>query len=204
MSDYPVASPATDIAGIADRDTANVTPVRLVRFTPELLNLFVDILDEEEADRVTLKQGIEFLLNEHWRVRKWGDLKFFSSEDVKLALVPGTGMPEELLTPVIIKKLGCLVDYAHIGTLTPGLTMDDVVGHLSTYTQKFSAQNAGSPSRRGPAVQVYDKKSLPTLDKFSGLDEDGMSELHEEAGTDKPTFGGEVRGNDSTECQARS
>jgi hypothetical protein len=123
---------------------------------------------------VTLKQGIEFLLNEHWRVRKWGDLKFFSSEDVKLALVPGTstGMPEELLTPVIIKKLGCLVDYAHIGTLTPGLTMDDVVGHLSKYTQKFSAQNAGSPSRRGPAVQVYDKKSLSTLDEFSGLDED--------------------------------
>jgi hypothetical protein len=50
--------------------------------------------------------------------------------------------------------------------------MDDVVGHLSTYTQKFSAQNVGSPSRRGPAVQVYDKKSLPTLEKFSGLDED--------------------------------
>ena len=65
MSDYSVASPATDVAGIADRETANVTPVRLVRFTPELLNLFVDILDEEEADRVTLKQGIEFLLNEH-------------------------------------------------------------------------------------------------------------------------------------------
>jgi hypothetical protein len=93
ISDYSVASPATDVAGIADRDTANVTPVRLVRFTPEILNLFVDILDEEEADRVTLKQGIEFLLNEHWRIRKWGDLKFFSSEDVKLALVPGTGMP---------------------------------------------------------------------------------------------------------------
>ena len=72
----------------------------------------MDILDEEPDTRDKLKQGIERLLMEHWRVRKWGDLKFFASADVKEALVSGNGMPEELLAPVIIEKVGCIVDFA--------------------------------------------------------------------------------------------
>lgn len=172
MSDPSVSSPAAGVANVTDSDSAHVTPVRAIRFTPEFLDMFVDILDEEETDRVTLRQGLEFLLNDHWRVRKWGDLKFFTSADVKTALVPGNGMPEELLTPVIVKKIGCLVDYAQVGTLRPGMTMDDVVGLLPTLSTKLYSGGIGSPSRRGTTVQVYDKKSLPTLDKFSGLDED--------------------------------
>ena len=149
------------------------TPVRLIHSTSEILDLFVDVLDEEDTDRATLKQGIEFLLSEHWRVRKWGDLKFFSSEDVKAALVTGNGMPAEILTPVIVKKIGCVVDYAKIGTLTADLTLDDVVGHLTASERKVS--NPGSTPLNSPSrskVQIYDTKGIPTIEKFSGLDED--------------------------------
>ena len=75
----------------------------MVHSMSETLDFFLDILDEEPDTRDKLKQGIERLLMEHWRVRKWGDLKFFTSADVKEALVSGNGMPEELLAPVIIK-----------------------------------------------------------------------------------------------------
>ena len=80
----------------------------------EILDLFVDILDKEETSRDKLKQGINRLLTEHWRVRKWGDMKSLTSEDVKAALVSGHGMPKDLLAPVVVKKVGCIVDYPKI------------------------------------------------------------------------------------------
>ena len=60
MSGLSVNSLAALVAGISMGDGANMTPVCLVRFTTKILDLLVDILDEEERDRATLKQGLEF------------------------------------------------------------------------------------------------------------------------------------------------
>jgi hypothetical protein len=73
-----------------------------------------------------------------------------------------------LSAPVIVKKLGYVIDYAQFGTLTPTTTMDDIVS-----TVKRSATpttSSSSPARK--SVQVLDKNTVPTLDKFTGRDED--------------------------------
>ena len=134
------------------------------------------VLDEDGIDREVLKGGIESLIKDHWQVRKWGDLKLFSAADVKEYLVATNGFPRELLSPVIIKKIGCVVDFAHHGELTDDLTLDDIMGQLGAYNRKTShtsgSSTANSPSRNRKDVHIYDIKGIPTIEKFSGLDED--------------------------------
>jgi hypothetical protein len=83
------STPSTPTAGAPKvtppSEKAGEASVRLAHLMSDILDLFVDILDEEEANRDKLKQGVNHLLTEHWHVRKWGDMKFFSSEDVKAA-----------------------------------------------------------------------------------------------------------------------
>jgi hypothetical protein len=129
MSDPATPSPTAGVVNITPSDKTSEAPVRLVHSTSEILDLFVDILDKDDTNRDKLKQGVEHLLTEHWHVCKWADMQFFTSEDVKAALVPGHGMPaEELLAPVIVKKVGGIIDYAKIGILTADLTLDDIMG----------------------------------------------------------------------------
>jgi hypothetical protein len=167
-----------DVATVTPGDPAKDHPVRLVHSTSEILDLFVDILDADSTIRDKLKEGIGHLLIEHWCVTKWSDLKLFSSEDVKAALVSGHGMPEELLAPVIIKKVSCVVDYAKHGNLTADLTLDDIIGHLHQWDRKHQSASGSvsvsSPTRKGSSGSdsKYDKKNLPKLEKFSGLAED--------------------------------
>jgi hypothetical protein len=74
------STPSTPSAGatrVTPSEKAGEASVPLVHFISEILDLFVDILDEEETNRDKLKQGVNHLLTEHWRVRKWGDMKFF-------------------------------------------------------------------------------------------------------------------------------
>jgi hypothetical protein len=162
MSAPSTPTPASDVAAITPGDTAKDGTAPLVHFSfalSEIIDIFVDILDEEMAIHNKLKEGLSFLLEKHWRITKWRDLKLFSSEDVKLALVSGNGMPAEMLTPVIIKKISCVIDYSKHGVLTTGLTLDEVP----------------SPTRKGSfgaSDAKYDKKNLPTLEKFSGLAEE--------------------------------
>lgn len=134
----PATAGAASVTPYGDASGADSNTVRLVPFTSEILDFFVDILDEDNSIRDKLKQGIEYLLTDHWRVKKWNDLKFFSAEDVKLALVPGNGMPEELLAPVIVKKIGCIVDYAQCGVLTADLTLDDIMGQVKKWNRMMS------------------------------------------------------------------
>jgi hypothetical protein len=87
-------------------------------------------------------------------------------------------MPEELLAPVIIKKVSCIVDYAKHGNLTAELTLDDIIGHLNHWDRKLQSVSGSSPvsspTRKGSSGSdsKYDKKNLPKLEKFSGLAED--------------------------------
>ena len=94
----------------------------------------------------------------------------FTSSDVAAALVPSNNIPAELTAPVIVKKLGYIVDFARIGVLTRDTTMNDIVKKVTASQQKTITSTPSSPSRR--SVQVFDKKAVPTLDKFSGHDED--------------------------------
>jgi hypothetical protein len=127
-----------------------------------------------------LKKGITTLFIGRWGVKKWSDLKLFSAADVTLALESDTtGMPKEILAPVIIKKVCCIVDYAKHGHLTPGMSMDDVLSCLHHGMGKPSASpgsgSVSSPTRKssgGNDPSKYDKKNLPKLEKFSGLAED--------------------------------
>ena len=158
-------------------DRQNLNPVRLVHSMSETLEFFVDIIDEDGTERETLKAGIENLIRDHWQVHKWGDLKLFTAADVKEALVASNGFAKELLSPVIIKKIGCVVDFAHHGDLSAGMTLDDIMSHLTAFRRKASYSSAAghtpvnSPSRK-KEVHIYDIKGIPTLEKFSGLDED--------------------------------
>jgi hypothetical protein len=135
----------------------------------------VDILDEDSIDRDTLKGGIESLIRVHWQVRKWGDLKLFSAADVKEYLVPSNDFSRGLLSPVIIKKIGCVVDFTHHGKLTAELTLDAIMSHLTDFNRKTSHSGGLSvslPSGPKKDVHIYDAKGIPTIEKFSGLDED--------------------------------
>ncbi|KAI2490879.1 hypothetical protein MHU86_23702 [Fragilaria crotonensis] len=173
MSSPSTPSPASQQhAAVTPGDVAGMTPVRLVRFTPADLKLIVNLVSNDSDEHDPLASGIDALFSHHWKVFSWEDLMVFSSADVAAALVSGTNVPPELTAPVIIKKLGYIVDYAQFGTLSPTLTMNDIVSAVTTFKQRGSTGSgaASSPTRR--AVQAYDKKAVPTLDKFSGHDED--------------------------------
>ena len=94
-----------------------------------------------------------------------------SSADVATAFVTTNGIPKELTAPVIVKKLGYIVDFAQFGTLTPDSTMHDIVTRVTASKQRsYYPTPVNSPTRR--AIQVFDKKAVPTLEKFSGRDGD--------------------------------
>jgi hypothetical protein len=142
----------------------------LVRFAPDILDLIVKVLATDNEIRPTLKAGVGHLFTEHWQVHRWEDLMVFSSADVATALASANGVPTELNAPVIVKKLGYIIDYAQFGTLTPDSTMNDIVARVNAAKRRLYTTPTNSPTRR--AVQVFDKKAVPTLEKFSGLDED--------------------------------
>ena len=166
-------SPMAKTADPTDPTTVDDTvqnPVKLFRFEPDILKLVVDIIAPGSVYRDTLRKGVDALLSDHWHATTWGDLKVFTAVDVATALAPGSGIPPEFLSaPVIVKKLGYVVDYAQFGTLTPATTMDDIVSTVKM-NQRAPTTVPSSPARR--TVPVFDKKAVPTLDKFTGRDED--------------------------------
>ena len=90
----------------------------------------MDILDKDKADGVKLKESILTLIKTAQVGRS--EVVCFSRD--QSASVSIKEMPEELLVaPVIVKKVGCIVDYACIGILTPAgdLTLDDILSQLA-------------------------------------------------------------------------
>jgi hypothetical protein len=137
------------------------------------LSLIVGLLDPESlALRNILTDTIEKLFSDHWHVKTWADLMVFSSTDVATALIPGDTLPAEATSPVVVKKLGYVVDFARIGDLTEHTLMHDIVRVVSQPVRRaFSGGTIpDSPNRR--SVQLFDKKAVPTLGKFNGHDED--------------------------------
>lgn len=161
-------SPAFKPTELSALDDSPKSPIRLFRFEPDVLDMIVHVIGPGSPARETLKQGIDALFSDHWQVATWSDLKVFTSTDVATALRPGSGIPPELSAPVIVRKLGYVIDYAQLGTLTSATTMDDIVSAVKQHSAPRTAN--GSPARK--TVQVFDKNTVPTLDKFSGRDED--------------------------------
>ena len=164
----PNAKPTGASTGTNDGFTE--TPVRLFRFDSDILDLIVNVLETNGTGRATLRKGIDVLFLDHWRVTKWTDLRVFTSEDVSTTIASGTGIPKESSTPLTIKMLGYVVDYSEIGTLSADVSIDDIISAVKATRRGLPVSGvADSPTRKG--VQVIDKKAVPTLEKFSGLDE---------------------------------
>lgn len=142
------------------------------RFEPEVLDIIVGLLAPWSLDTQRLRQTVDTLFAVKWKARTWSDLMVFSSTDVTTALVPGEGVPEDVPVPVIVKKLGYIVDFARVGSLTTDILMNDLVKRVTS--SQRSTPSSGSPysPSRVAAAQVFDKKAVPTIEKFSGLDED--------------------------------
>ena len=141
------------------------------------MDIIVSLLEPDDIETGdVLRTAIDALFSDHWKVKKWFDLQVFSSADVAVALTPTDSIPVEVTAPVIVKKLGLIVDYSRVGCLSDDLTMQDIVKILHTHSLKpaFTSgctSTPTSPARR--SVQfLYNKKSVPTLDKFTGVDED--------------------------------
>ena len=165
----PAAGTGTVAGATALFNTNRVTELDATQFDPETLDHIVELICPGSADKEGLKKALGDLFSEKWFVHGWADLMVFTSMDVTEALVHGT----DLATPVIIKKLGYVVDYAGIATLTPDVTMNDIVKQVTmSKTKTYTIPNSPGSPPRTRAVQVFDKKTVPTLDKFSGHDED--------------------------------
>ena len=170
MSTPPAPTPSSPTSKTMFSPTLEdlvASPTQLFRFSPGILDLIVDLVAPGTPSRDILRQGIDALLSDHWQAIVWKDLKVFTSEDVAAALVPGGSVPPELSKPVIVKKLGYVVDYAQFGTLSAELTMDDII---DTVKPRVHPTSPASLARRN--VQIVDKKAVPTLEKFTGRDED--------------------------------
>ncbi|KAI2495820.1 hypothetical protein MHU86_18706 [Fragilaria crotonensis] len=140
MSSTSTPPPASQkLATITPGDPHGETPARLVRFKPADLKLIVSLVSNDHEEHESLMSGIDALFSFHWKVYTWEDLMVFSSSDVAAALVSGTNIPPELTAPVIVKKLGYIVDYAPIGTLTPTLTMNEIVAAVTAFKRRVSS-----------------------------------------------------------------
>ena len=169
----PDASSKTSTVSPGARDGEN--PVILDGFDPEVLDMIVDLLTPGTSATAALRNGVDTLFSTTWQVLSWSDLMVFTSADVTATITDGTvgnNIPKELKSIVVMKKLGYIVDFARIGQLTAETTMNDVVKSVvdSVNSPKATHSSPQSPSRR--ALQVFDKKAVPNIDKFSGKDED--------------------------------
>ena len=142
-------------------------------FESGVVDRIVTLLAPTSTDvSAILSAGILTLFTKVWHTLTWEDLLVFTSDDVVAAMGSRDDIPAELKSPVLVKKLGYIIDYAQYGNLADDMTMIDIVKRVKSASGASSAPltNPNSPSRR--SVQVFDKKAVPTLDKFSGHDED--------------------------------
>jgi hypothetical protein len=154
-----------------DTETSHENPIESFRFETKILDMIVDLLTPNADATSAVRTGLDNLFSNEWDAKNWNDLGVFSAADVNADIQASDGAPPEIKSKVIIKKLGYIIEFAHFGMLTPELTMTDVIsavdGNRGTGTTKKAP---GSPSRK--SVTVFDKNSVPELNKFSGNDED--------------------------------
>ena len=132
-------------------------------FESGVIDRIVTLVAPNAAENAALlRAGIGNLFTKVWQALTWEDLLAFSSEDVVTAGVQDN-IPEEMKSPVIVKKLECIIDYAQYGRITDDKTMNDIVKRVNKASGASSARssNPSSPSRR--SALVFNKKAVPTL-----------------------------------------
>lgn len=168
MSDTPTVLAGS---GPVTRSPLNLL-VQKCPFDPVTIDRITALIGPKDATTTSgLCAGIVKLFEEKWHVNAWEDLVVFTSTDVSESLTPNEGFSAPLTNPATKKKLGYVVDYTRVGTLDTAVSMNEIVRVVTTSKQKTYTVSPGSPAG-ARSVQVFDQKAIPTLDKFSGLDED--------------------------------
>ena len=162
----PSVSPVATLAG-----------KRILRagFDPDILDIMASLLDPDSETNDAVKQDLETLLTTHWKAKRWSDLKLFSSADLDAALAnEGLALIELNKSPTFAKKLQRIIAFATLGVLTADCTMDGILKAIEEAKSTMKSTTTPTPAESPPhcLVQVYDKKTVPTLDSFSGRDED--------------------------------
>jgi hypothetical protein len=124
---------------------AQKSPTWLAALLEKILHLLMEDPDEH------LPPALEQFFT-HLDVRSWEDMVVFSAYDVE----------EELC-----KKLGYIFEFAKYGTLDTEMTMNHIV-HVVKEAKAGSTKGEEIVKKVG----LEDKKIVPTLEKFSGDDED--------------------------------
>lgn len=136
-----------------------------------ILSQIVDLLETPSGDDAlqALKDLFDAL-----GITDWVSLGVFEANDVMSFIQQtdsSTTINKHLLKPIILKRLGWIVTFARRGTLRPGISMREIMEEIAT----FSQQSDLSTKKTASSSSVVDKKNIPKLDAFSGLDEDWHS-----------------------------
>ena len=121
-------------------------------------------------------EGLNALFTDHWKVQTWSDLMLFSSADVDMALTAAdnsTNIPTAWTTPLIVRKLGYIIDYvAAVGaSLTTDVSMDEIVDRVNAASKSHLACTT-TTSTTPVDSYLLDDVLIPTLEKFHGQDLD--------------------------------
>jgi hypothetical protein len=101
----------------------------------------------------------------HLGVRSWEDMVVFSAHDVEEEIKESKN-PGPLKSVLLRKKLGYIFEFAKYGTLDTETTMNHIV-HVVEEAKAGSTKGEEIVKKVG-----LEKKIVPTLEKFSGDDED--------------------------------
>ena len=130
---------------------------------PDFVDRMVELMDHEDPPAARL--AIIAILNS-WGVTKWSELDVFTGDEVVAAIdADPTSSTFKSLSKLLYKKrLGWIVLYARHGELTGNVSLRDCVC--------ANTQQTDSSGTRHPSSSTVDKKVIPKIDHFSGLDED--------------------------------
>ncbi len=117
----------------------------------------------EDPDELLLLARKQFFT--HLGVRSWEDMVVFSAHDVEEEIKESKN-PGPLKLVLLLKKLGYIFEFAKYGTLDTETTMNHTV-HVNKEAKAGSTKGEEIVKKVG-----LDKKTVPSLEKFSGNDED--------------------------------
>ena len=162
MTDLVTSPDAANHAGVAEVTPGGVIAARLAmadRFDPELISVIARIIDPTGTTSDDVIVGIEALFVTHWKAKSWSDLRVFNAGEVEKAIFSsGLQVPTIMTEPVVCKKLEYIVDYAKIGKLTPGISMDEIVDYVTDAKTKPTTKTTNRDDPRLVASNFSTRK----------------------------------------------
>ena len=156
-----------------------ITPPRLLAaqaLPPPTWEEALDLIEKlvgdgtEDTDFPAVLQG----LLDYWGVKTWVDLGVFDCDDFDHAIDTATGI-DSLKKPICRKRLCLILDFARSGNhLYAGITIPDIIKILRD-SKQHSAPPATAPAPAATSGHSIERKTVPTLDHFSGKNEDYFS-----------------------------